>query len=142
MDAARAAAMQSTLAIYRDDHEESAKFSIPVWQLLSAPLANLEQRAVRIAALIAAGSEVASAEARQIESPWRRYGDLTFTAPTWVIAIRPRTGDVASVLARLRQRGLHPIVASAAEDAVHLDLRSVFPRCDQQLVSAFEGTEG
>ena len=141
LDAARAAAMQATLAIYRDDQEGSAKFSIPVWQLLSAPLANLQQRAERLAAIIAAGSEVASAEARQIESPWRRYGESTGTAPTWAIAVRPRTGDAASVLSRLRQQRPHSILSSADEGAVHLDLRSVFPRCDQQLVAAFEGPE-
>jgi L-seryl-tRNA(Ser) seleniumtransferase len=137
LDAAPAAALHATLAAYRDDHEGSAAFAIPVWQLLSAPLANLQQRAERLAALIAASPQVASAEARAAESAWRRTGDPSLSTPTWIIAIRPATGDAAALLARLRQRP-YPIIGTEVDGAVHLDLRSVFPRWDQQLVAAFE----
>jgi L-seryl-tRNA(Ser) seleniumtransferase len=140
LDAAPAAALHATLAAYRDDHEGSAAFAIPVWQLLSAPLANLQQRAERLAALIAGSPLVASAKARAAESAWRRTGNLSLPAPTWIIAIRPATGDAASLLARLRQRP-YPIVGTEVDGAVHLDLRSVFPRWDQQLVAAFEAAD-
>lgn len=140
LDAAPAAALHVTLSAYRDDHEGSAAFAIPVWQLLSAPLANLQQRAERLAALIAVSPLVASAEARAAESPWRRTGSLSLPAPTWIISIRPATGDAAALLARLRQRP-YPIVGTEVVGAVHLDLRSVFPRWDQQLVAAFETTD-
>jgi L-seryl-tRNA(Ser) seleniumtransferase len=137
LDAAPAAALHATLAAYRDDHEGSAAFAIPVWQLLSAPLANLRQRAERLAALIAASPVAASAEAVTAESTWGRSGSFSVSAPTWLIAIRPASGDAASLLGRLRQ-GPYPIIGNVVDGAVHLDLRSVFPRWDQQLVAAFE----
>jgi L-seryl-tRNA(Ser) seleniumtransferase len=140
LDAAPAAALHATLAAYRDDHDGRAAFAIPVLQLLSTPLANLQQRADRLAALIAVSPLAASAEARAAESPWRRAGNVSLLAPTWIVAIRPATGDAASLLARLRQRP-YPIVGTELDGAVHLDLRSVFPRWDQQLVAAFESTD-
>jgi L-seryl-tRNA(Ser) seleniumtransferase len=139
LDAASAAALHATLMAYRDDEDGSAAFSIPVWQLLSAPYANLKQRAERLSALIAAASNAASTEILEIERPWRRTGQASFLARTCVISVQPRTGDVRQLVAQLRQRA-YPIAATATEDAVHLDLRSVFPRWDQQLVAAFEGT--
>jgi L-seryl-tRNA(Ser) seleniumtransferase len=135
-DAVAAAALHATLGVYRDDHEGSASLTIPVWQLLSAPPANLKQRAERIAALIAATPAVSSAEPRLLERPWLG-GPTRVTAPTWTVAVKPKSGDTGGLLKQLRQQP-YPILASAEEGLVHLDLRSVFPRWDQRLVEAFE----
>ncbi len=141
IDAASAAALHSTLAAYRGDHDGSAAFTIPVWQLLSTPLGNLQQRAERLAALMAASAGIASAEAREADTPWRQTGELSVVGKTWVIAVRPKSGDANSLLVRLRQPP-HPVAATAVEGAVHVDLRSIFPRWDQQLVAAFTEIEG
>jgi hypothetical protein len=45
------------------------------------------------------------------------------------------------MLAFLRRQP-YPVVARVEEGAVHLDLRSVFPRWDQQIVAAFEQRAG
>jgi L-seryl-tRNA(Ser) seleniumtransferase len=137
--AASAAALHATLMAYGDDEDGSAAFSIPVWQLLSAPYANLKQRAERLGAMIGAAPNVAAAEVLEVERPWRWAGHASFSARTFVISVKPRTGDVGPLVVQLRQRA-YPIAATAIEDALHLDLRSVFPRWDQQLVAAFEGT--
>jgi L-seryl-tRNA(Ser) seleniumtransferase len=136
VDAVAAAALHTMLQIYREDHDGSAAFTIPVWQLLSAPPANLKQRAERIAALIAATGKVASAEPQLLERPWLA-GRKSATAPTWTVAIKPKSGDAGALLKDLRQQP-YPIIAGAMSDVVHLDLRSVFPRWDQRLVAAFE----
>jgi L-seryl-tRNA(Ser) seleniumtransferase len=139
LDAARAAALHATLVLYREDHDGSAALAIPVWQLLSAPLANLLQRAERLAAQIAASAQAAAATAREVESSWCGAAGAA-PAKSWIIAVGPAKGDAASLLGQLRQRP-YPIVAAEAEGAVHLDLRSVFPRWDQQLVAAFEAAD-
>jgi L-seryl-tRNA(Ser) seleniumtransferase len=139
VDAASAAALHTTLSTYREDHDGSAAFAIPVWQLLSAPRDNLKQRAERLAALIAASKNVASAEPVELQRPWQA-GRSNSSAPTWTIAVESKSGDATAVLKQLRQQP-HPIVATAVDGVVHLDLRSVFPRWDQRLVAAFEGAE-
>jgi L-seryl-tRNA(Ser) seleniumtransferase len=139
VDAASAAALHTTLNIYREDHDGSAAFTIPVLQLLSAPRDNLKQRAERLAALIAASKNVASAEPVELQRPWQA-GRSSASAPTWTIAVKPKSGEAAAMLKQLRQQP-YPIVGAAVEDVVHLDLRSVFPRWDQRLVAAFETAE-
>jgi hypothetical protein len=84
---------------------------------------------------MAESSAIAAAEAHELETVWRRAGGLTFAAKTWVISIRPGLGDAQSLLSQWRQAP-YPILALEAEGRVRLDLRSVFPRWDQQLVAA------
>jgi L-seryl-tRNA(Ser) seleniumtransferase len=131
-----AAGLYSTLVAYRDDSEPSAVFSVPVWQLLSAPRDNLKHRAERLAPLMAEIPAIDSAEAREAPSAWR--GDnVTKTAPSWSIVVRPRGGDAASIAERLHH-GQPLIAGRLVNGAVRFDLRSVFPRWDQQLVAALE----
>jgi L-seryl-tRNA(Ser) seleniumtransferase len=137
LDAATVAALHATLAAYRDAgaDADSVMFHVPVWQLLSAPLANLQQRAERLAPLAAECDGMASAAARQVESIWAAGEGGGMTAPSWAIAVRAARGDAASLAARLYS-GSHPVAARLHEDDLLLDLRSVFPRWDQQLVAA------
>ncbi|HEX6963017.1 MAG TPA: hypothetical protein VF175_14200 [Lacipirellula sp.] len=137
ISAATAAALHATLSIYRDAENVEAAFTIPVWQLLSAPLANLQQRAERLSSLLAATGHVAAAEPVETERPWLAAGDLRLSSPTWGIDIRPKGSDSAMLGHLLRCE--RPIVAKSDNGVVHLDLRSVFPRWDQQLVAAVEG---
>ena len=139
IDAARAAALRATLSAYRDADADAdaVMFHVPVWQLLSAPLANLEQRARRLAALLAECASVAQAEPRQVESTWASGDDGGLVGPSWAIAVRPSSGDAESFAARLF-RGSHPLAARQAGGDVLLDLRSVFPRWDQQVAAKVE----
>lgn len=136
IDALHAAALHATAQLYRDD-EQGVIFTIPVWQLLSAPVANLQQRAERLASLIAAAPGVASAAAVACESPWLRLGEVALTAPDWTIAVRPREGGEAKLAAALASAA-RPILAAEHDGAVSIHLRSVFPRWDQHLVAELE----
>jgi L-seryl-tRNA(Ser) seleniumtransferase len=131
------AALEAVLRLYRDDAMTPVVYQLPLWQLLSAPLANLEQRAVRLSTLMAESRAADSAACRETESAWRRWSGQTWSAKSWIIELRPSGGDAAQLAAQL-SRGPHPIAARAADGAVVLDLRTVFPRWDQQLVAAVD----
>ncbi len=133
VDALTAAGLGAILPLYQNE-ATPAIFQLPIWQLLSAPIANLEQRAKRLAALMAEVPGVAWTHAREDESPWRQWGVRQWTSKTWIVELRPATGDPANLAARLGQ-GPNPLFVRQSHDAVQLDLRTVFPRWDQQLAS-------
>jgi L-seryl-tRNA(Ser) seleniumtransferase len=136
--ALKAAGLHATLMAYRGESREGVAFSVPVWQLLSAPIANLQQRASRLATLIAASGGVASAEDHELESAWHAAASRESHAKTWVIRIRPKNETVQALAGKLSHAS-PAIVARVVDDAIELDLRSVFPRWDQRLVAAFDG---
>lgn len=133
-------ALWATLDLYQAD--EQVTHQIPTLQLLSTPLENLQQRAERLAPLIEQSSAIAEATARLSESTWCQTANHQQTASTWIISLRP-TGDAHSDATaqrfcdRLRE-DQWPLFARVADGSVVLDMRSVFPRWDQQLVSAIE----
>jgi L-seryl-tRNA(Ser) seleniumtransferase len=136
LDPPRIAALDAVLQLYRDD-AANAVFQVPIWQLLSAPHANLQQRAQRLAALMGECATIAHAECRAASTTWRRWGAQTWHAESWIIELRPKGGDAAGLAAKLAH-GPNPIVAGVTEQFVQMDLRSVFPRWDQQLVAAVD----
>jgi L-seryl-tRNA(Ser) seleniumtransferase len=140
VDALVAPTFSAVLALYRDDANLPVVYQLPLWQLLSAPAANGQQRAERLAALMASGAGVAGVSARVEPSEWIRWGEKTWSRESWIVEVRPAHGDVPSLVARLAQ-GPHPIVPRASTEAVLLDLRTVFPRWDQQLAAAVSGTQ-
>lgn len=131
-----AAALHATIHAYRDD-EQGVVFALPVWQILSAPVANLQQRAERLAALIAALPNIDSATAAPIESTWLRLGEVERRDADWAIDVRPHDKSAAKVVAELAAAS-QPIIAAEADGAVRLHLRSLFPRSDQRLVAEVE----
>ncbi len=141
IDGLTAAALSAVLQAYRDDATTPVIYQLPVWQLLSAPLANLQQRAQRLAPLMAESEAVAAADSREIESPWRRWGAHQWRAPSWAILLTPRDGDCLRLRTQLA-RPPYPVIARAAGAAVAIDLRAAFPRWDQQLVAAVTSAAG
>jgi L-seryl-tRNA(Ser) seleniumtransferase len=131
------AACDAILQLDRESEAVSAVYQLPVWQLITAPIANLQQRAERLAVLMAESPAVASSQSRQVYSTWRRWGGRGWEASSWVISLRPAAGD-AAVLREQLEHGLLPIAARELDGDVLLDLRSVFPRWDQQLVAAVD----
>jgi seryl-tRNA(Sec) selenium transferase len=129
-----AAALRTTLSAYKNDKDEPVAFNIPVWQLLSAPQANWQQRAERLAPQIAALAGVASAEAREVKSAWRADRSSAET-PSWAIVVRSASASPSELLERLQLQP-YPVMAKVIDGAVQLDLRSVFPRWDQELVAS------
>lgn len=129
-------ALDATLRIYQSDQE--ATHQIPVLQLLSTPVANLQQRCERLAPLLEACEAVASATPMQCEAIWYDATATKISGPTWAIKVLPADGSSQTLSQRLLGFAT-PILGREQQDAIWLDLRSVFPRWDQQLVAALEG---
>jgi L-seryl-tRNA(Ser) seleniumtransferase len=139
VDPLTTAALDAVLKLHRQDGTDAIVFQTPIWQLVSTPLANLEQRAARLASLMSEAPQLASAQSVAVTSPWRRHGSRAWEAPSWVIELTPRDGDDSGLVKRLAQ-GPYPIVVRQSGGTVQIDLRTVFPRWDQQLVAAVDAT--
>jgi L-seryl-tRNA(Ser) seleniumtransferase len=126
------AALGATLRIHRDNtrpHDE-----IPLLQLLSTSAENLKQRVARMAPQMEASPGILSAEA-VAGTTQLGTGTWCFDAATWSIALSPVAGSAEQLAARLR-RGFPAVVGRVDDGRVWLDLRSVFPRQDRELVAA------
>jgi len=129
------AALEATLEIYRSPAK--VMHQIPVLQLLSTPLENLRQRCERIAPLLAECEPIASAEVVARESIWLDAENSQMSAASWAIALRPAHGSVEHLAQRLEQ-STPQVVGRVEEETYWLDFRAIFPRWDQQFVSALQ----
>ncbi len=130
------AGLAATLRLYVD--AERARFRIPVLALSGTSPDNLRNRAERLAPQIAALAGIESAEATADVAQWCE--GVKRPLPTWCIAVRPAT-RTAEELAMVLRSGSPAVVGKLCEGRVVLDLRTVFPRQDGQIVEAFEGVE-
>lgn len=129
------AALAATLRLYRDP--ATARRSIPLLQLLATSAENLKGRAERLADRLAPLSPAVKAETLS-DTTFIGGGSLPgHEVPTWCVALSPFAISTHQLADRLR-RQTPAIVARVAQDRVLLDLRSVFPRQDQLLLSAVE----
>ena len=89
------------------------------------------------AALAALKTLVSSAEAI-CDVTYLGGGSIpTQQLPTWCVALKPATWSVDRLAAALRT-GAPAVVGRVREDRLLLDLRSVFPRQDTEMISALE----
>ncbi len=127
------AALQATLLHYL---RGEATDQIPVWQMISATLPQLDVRAAAIcAALIAAGLP---AEVRPGLSAVGGGSLPGETLPTALVALAPTPAhrfSVDKLAARLRL-GHPPVIARVAADALLLDPRTIQPDQDEQVIAA------
>ncbi|MBC8876084.1 MAG: L-seryl-tRNA(Sec) selenium transferase [Planctomycetes bacterium] len=133
------AALVETLRLHQD--RETAKQSLPLMSLLNTSVANLQNRAERMAPQLAASSAVKSAE--PIES-FTYLGGGSIPAqqiPTWCVALEPDRGSVDTLAATLR-KGVPCVFGRIHKDRLLLDLRSVFPKQDMQIVEAVQQLGG
>ena len=133
------AALEATLEIYRSPDKSPAGVihQIPVLQLLSTPLENLQQRCERIAPLLAECEPIESAEVVARESIWLDAGNSQMSAASWAIALQPAHGSVER-LAQLFEQATPQVVGREEDERYLLDFRAIFPRWDQQLVASLE----
>jgi L-seryl-tRNA(Ser) seleniumtransferase len=130
------AALLATLRLFRD--EEKAKQDVPLLRLLTTSVENLKNRAERLAPQIAAVKKVVAAAEPVQEVTYLGGGSIpTQQLPTWCIAITPAGIAVDRLAASLRA-GSPPVIGRIHQDRLLLDLRSVFPRQDLELVAAVE----
>ncbi|MGI6208745.1 MAG: L-seryl-tRNA(Sec) selenium transferase [Anaerolineae bacterium] len=118
------AALQATLLEYRRGAETE---SVPVWQMIAAPLPSLEARAARWRDALGQGELRASRSAIG-------GGSLPGqTLPTVVLAVP--LPDPQAAAAALRQ-GEPPVVARVEDDALVFDPRTVLPEQDEAFIAA------
>ena len=127
------AALAATLRLYRDP--AAARREIPLLQLLDTSVENLKNRAQRLAPQLAACAAIKKAEAVEDVTYLGGGAVPTQKLTTWCIALEPDAMSVDRLAARLRT-GAPSIVGRVQQERLHLDLRSVFPRQDVQLVAA------
>lgn len=127
------AALSATLQHYRDP--ESVARHVPLMQLLSTSAENLKHRASRIAPQLAATATIATADAVEDVTFFGGGSVPTAEIPTWCVALTPAEGSAERLAERLRTAP-RPVVGRIKQDRLLLDLRSVFPRQDIQIVDA------
>jgi L-seryl-tRNA(Ser) seleniumtransferase len=136
LDPLRGAALVGTLQSYERAWQDQDM--LPIWQLLTTPVENLQNRAERIAPQLAQAADVATATPLQTRSPliaalageggWSSYG----------VALTATDGNIGALQSRLN-RADQPVLGRIENDKLVLDLRTVFPRQDTSLVEAVSG---
>jgi L-seryl-tRNA(Ser) seleniumtransferase len=133
------AGLGATLRLYCDP--ERARLEITVLSLLSTGVDNLKNRAERLAPQIAATPRVAQAQPVASSAVLGDRFLCQQEMPTWIIQITPKGVSPERLAADLRV-GNPPVVGVVGGEQVVLDLRSVFPRQDYELVDAFSEGHG
>jgi len=129
-DKATLLAVAATLGLYRAGVAET---EIPVWRLIATPLDGLRARAEVVAAGVAAvGGEASVVPLRSTVGGGSLPGE---TLPSFGIAIGGGSAD--RLLAALR-RGEGPVIGRIEDGRVVLDLRTVPPEHDEDLVIRLE----
>lgn len=128
------AALHATLLEYRN--ADAAWREIPLLSLLSTSESNLQNRAERLAPQIAATPMVQTAVALRGEATIGGGSVPTQTIPSWCVVVTPQGMRLDDMTKSLRT-GNPAVVPRVQHGQIWLDLRSVFPRQDQDLVAAF-----
>lgn len=143
-NAATVAALAATLEEL--DDPQRAALRLPLLSLLATPLENLQTRAQRLAPQITQSPAVATADVVELSADAAVVSGLPFAAPTVAIAVTPATDNQAGASVESLTQALAdatPSVHSRVEgEQLLLDLRTVFPRQDLAIVSAFPPAEG
>lgn len=128
------AALGATLQLY--ESLELAQRSIPLLSLISTPLENLQNRAARLAPqLMAAGKVEVEIVPEQTYLAGAKVPGQAL--PTICLHVKPHEGSCEALAAALR-RGAPAVLCRLEAGKLLLDLRSVPPRDDARLVTAFE----
>ena len=127
------AALGATLRLLRDPQQ--AAHRVPLLQLLATPLDNLRLRAEGIAAQLQSTAGIAKSEAVEEEAFLGGGSVPTQSIKTWCVAIDLDSESLNNFHTRLRT-GTPPLVGRVQKGQLLIDLRSVPPRQDEQIVMA------
>jgi L-seryl-tRNA(Ser) seleniumtransferase len=132
------AALVATLHLYREpDH---AKSRIPLLTLLGTSAENLANRAQRLAPQLQQCRAMRSAEVVAGTTYLGGGSVPTQELPTWCVSLEPGEGSVEQLARRLRS-GSFAVFGRIQQDRLLLDLRSVFPAQDVQLLQAVQALD-
>jgi L-seryl-tRNA(Ser) seleniumtransferase len=135
LDKMTLAALEATLRLYRDP--ERALREVPALRMLTTPLAELRERSTAFAARLREQPEFVSVEVKE-DVAYVGGGSLPDVAlPTVVVEV---AGPVSEGELALRLRTGRPAVMVRTQDGrTLLDLRTVLPRQEDDLVQALFG---
>jgi L-seryl-tRNA(Ser) seleniumtransferase len=128
-------ALVETLRLHQD--LDTAERAIPLLALLTTPLANLQNRAERMAPQLAASAAIKSAEPVESQTYLGGGSVPTQQIPTWAVALEPAQGSV-DALAKALRLGTPSVFGRIHKDRLLFDLRAVFPRDDMRIVEAVQ----
>lgn len=129
------AALAATLRLYRQ--EDIARREIPLLALLSASEEALEARAKELAERVNACDGAPEAEAVSDVSYLGGGSIPTQQMATWCVSIQAEGGQADRLATALRV-GAPSVVGRVQQGRLMLDLRSVFPRQDAELLRAIK----
>ena len=124
------AALTATLQSYA---RGAALAEVPVWRMISADVAALDERALRWL------EEIGGDGLRVVEAETAVGGGSLpgGTLPTRALAIEPERANADTLSARLRTSSAHPaIIGRIEDDRLLLDPRTVLPEEDGELIAA------
>jgi seryl-tRNA(Sec) selenium transferase len=135
LDYLRTAALTATIECY--DTPARGADTLPVWQLLSTSVENLQNRADRLAAQLEHVDGILAATALETRSSIleSQAGDGW---PSYGVALAVADNDVATLDKQLRSARF-PVVGRIENDRLVIDLRSVLPRQDKAIVDSLLG---
>jgi L-seryl-tRNA(Ser) seleniumtransferase len=123
------AAVAATLGLYRAGR---AATDVPLWRSMAVPVAELQARASRLAALVDGAAEATEATFGGGALPG-------VAVPSCGVAITVRRPDA---LAAALRAGRPPVIPRIDHDRVVLDLRTVEAERDRELVAAVVAAQG
>ena len=130
IDKLNLAALTATLQVYA---RGAALTEVPVWRMISARVAELDERALRWREEIG-GHGLHVVEADTAVGGGSLPGG---TLPTRALAISPERASADALAERLRATDTHPaIIGRIDEDRLLLDPRTVLPEEDAELITA------
>jgi len=129
IDKTRLAGLAATLIHYL---KGEAALKIPVWQMISAPLKDMEKRAKTWAKVLGDNAKVIDGET-MVGGGSLPGGSL----PTYLVAIAGGSKKVQEIARHLRLREV-PVIGRIEKDQLLLDPRTVLPEEDEIILSALK----
>ncbi len=129
------AALVATLRLYRD--VDLAEQKIPLLMMLSTQMENLKFRAEKLATQLRGVGGISSATVQQGSCLLGGGSMPVQEIPSHQVAIEPAGQSVSQLAERLRT-GEPALIGRIQEDRFVLDMRTISPRLDTQVVKAFQ----
>ncbi len=133
------AALAATLELYLDPNQALRK--IPLLAMLDTNLENLKNRAERMAPQLLASPLVEHVEVVADQSQLGGGSVPTQNIPTWCVAVRPAGISLDQFARRLRM-AVPAVYGRIQQERLLLDLRTVFPSQDLQVVETVLQLDG
>ena len=128
------AALAATLRLYRDP--ETAKQEVPILRMLSMPAENLKLRATKISQQINHLSSVKACDVVEDQAMLGGGSLPTQKISTWCVSIA--SSESVTGLAKQLRDNSPSIIGRVQKDRLFLDMRTVQPSQDAEVVEAFE----